>query len=99
MVEIPPQLQREPEIRRHAKQLLEAQRGVRCDGSLALDQLIGARPCHANALGEFGLCHPKWLEELLENHLARMGRWAVRGDANHGCAPNNDSTNDARPQW
>src|SRR5258708_6155637 len=81
MVEVPPKLQRQPEVRRHTEELLETKRRVGSDGPLPVDDLIGPRPRDTDSLREFGLCHAEGLEELLEDHLARVRRWAVRRDA------------------
>ena len=79
MPEVPVALTVEPELRRRPKETRESKGGIRGDSSLGVDDLVDAREGDVDPLGQLGLGHPDWLEELLQQHLARMGRGAVLG--------------------
>lgn len=83
MVEIPRQLEIEPELRLHAKKLLETQRGIGRDPTLAVDERIDAGDRHSHAPSELPLRQTEGFQELLQQHLSWVRRRPVCGDAEH----------------
>lgn len=74
MPEIPIRLQSEPEVRAHASDACEAQRGVWGDGTLAANDLVQAWKRDAEANREGGLGNAEGLEKFFQQHFAGMGR-------------------------
>src|SRR5687768_1351125 len=72
LVQVPRDLQVEPELRLHPEHLLEAQRGVGRHTALAVHNLVQPRIGDPNPFGELCLANTERLDELLEQHFARM---------------------------
>src|SRR5262249_37198201 len=73
--EIPVRLQMHPRLRRRAETLRETQGGIRSDSALSENDLVQAVEGHAQLTRCFDLREAERLQELFEQHLARMDRW------------------------
>src|SRR6476469_1247729 len=81
VVEIPGELQIQPELRVHAEHLLEPQRRIGRDAAFAVNQFIDSWVRRADPLRQLHLRHSKRLEELLAEHRSRMGGSSVGWDS------------------
>ena len=63
--EVPVALTIKPELRRRPEETRESKGGIRGDSSLGVNDLVYEREGDVNPLGQLGLGHPEWLEELL----------------------------------
>lgn len=86
VIEIPGQLQVQPELGFHAEELFKPERRVRGDPSLPMDQLVDAGIRYPDLFGERRLRHAERLEEFLQEHLPWMGWRTMRRDANHAAS-------------
>jgi len=75
--EIVPCLEVHPELCLHPKETAQAQRGIRRDPSLPMDNLIDATRRHPDRFGQMVLADLHWLQEILQQDLPRMNRWKV----------------------
>jgi hypothetical protein len=82
-VQIPSELQVQPELRLDAKEAFEPQRSVGRHIPLSMHQFIDARIRNPDSVGEFALRKAKGLEKLLQKHFAGVRRRSVRWNANH----------------
>src|SRR5215211_2490829 len=76
LIQIPRELEVQPELRICTKHLLEPQRRIRCHAALAMNQLIQSRIGHANPFGQRSLADAEGPDEFLEEDFPR-----VRGSA------------------
>src|SRR3972149_2796583 len=84
VIEIPGELEVEPELRLHTQQSFEPQSGVRGDPPFALDKLIHTRVRHAHPLGQLRLRQTERHQELLEQHFSGVSRGPMRWNSNQG---------------
>jgi hypothetical protein len=72
MPQVPVLLEPQPEVGAHPRHLRQPKRRVRGDPPLGVDHLVESRKRDPQLDGERGLRDPQRLEELLQQHLARM---------------------------
>jgi hypothetical protein len=72
--EIIPRLEVHPELRLHPKEAAQAQRGIRRDPPLPMDNLINATRRHPDRLGQMVLADLHRLQKILQQNLPRMDR-------------------------
>ena len=65
VVEVPAELQAEPEVRGSAEEPGQSQGGAGCDAAFPPDDCVDALVGHLNRAGQIALGHPKGLEKLL----------------------------------
>jgi hypothetical protein len=75
--EIVPRLEVHPELCLHPKEAAQAQRCIRRDPPLPMDNLINATWRHPDCLGQRVLANLHRLQEILQQDLPRMNRWEV----------------------
>jgi hypothetical protein len=84
MIQVPAHLSVEPELTRRSEELRETERRAWSDPSPLVYDLIYALIRDINRIRQFALGEFHRLQELLEEHLSRVGRDSVCGDAYHG---------------
>ena len=82
MPEIPLRLERQPDLRIPTRQRLEQECRVGADTATALDDGVEPLEGDVHASGGLDLGDAERFKELLQEHLSRMRRWAMRGQ--HG---------------
>jgi len=99
--EIPVALAVQPELRGGPEETREPKGGVGCNPTLSVDDLVDSWEGDVDPLSQLGLGHVHRLQELLEEHLAGMGRRAVfgkhSGQEGRGSAMVVDDFNAVRP--
>jgi hypothetical protein len=83
-IEIPPQLNIHPEIRRRAEILGEPQRSAWSYSPALVHQFVNSLVRDANRVGEIPLRHRHRDKEFFEQHLPRMCRFTMRWYSHHG---------------
>ena len=81
MVEAPAELQVQPEVGRRAEELGEPQRRAGRDSSSPADDLVDALKGNVDRCGQVAPCHAERRQELVQQHLAWVGRLTIGGDA------------------
>lgn len=81
--EVPIALTVEPEFRSGAEKPRQTQRRVGRDASLPLDDLVNPWVGDFESCGSLRLRYAQWFEEVLEQHLARMGWRPMFGQSCH----------------
>ena len=79
MPEIPLRLERQPDLGIPARQRLEQECRVGADATTGLDDGVESLERNVHAPGRFNLRDPERFKKLLQEHLARMCRWAMGG--------------------
>ena len=74
----------DPELGRGAEIAREAERCVGGDRALGVDDLADADLRHIEGLGERVLTHAHRLQEILAQHVARMGGGKIGLGSGHG---------------
>jgi hypothetical protein len=69
-----PRLEVHPALCLHPKEAAEAQRRIRRDPPLAMDNLIHATRRHSNRLSHMVLTELHWLQKILQENRPRMDR-------------------------
>ena len=87
MVEVPTQLQIDPEIRGGSNETGEAQRSARRNSAPAPDDLVNTLESYLDRCRQVALRHAEGEEKLLQKHLAGVRWLTVGGDANHVKSP------------
>ena len=83
MVAIPPQLQIQPELRGHTQEPLETQRRVGRNAPLPVHELVDPGIGNPKSGGQLSLRQSQGPQELLPEHLARVGRRPMCRDQDH----------------
>jgi hypothetical protein len=79
MVQIPAQLQIQPEVCRHSEVLRQPQRRARDHASTAIRQFIDPLIGHMDGASQFALGNAHWSKEFFQKHFTGMSRRAVSG--------------------
>jgi hypothetical protein len=92
MVKVPSKLKVHPKTLRIAEELRQSQRGAWRDASAAVHDFIHPLIGYMDSVRQIPLRERQRFQELLQQHVARMGWLTVCGNSNHTHRPDLSST-------
>ena len=81
MPQIPILLKAKPRVRRHSQHSSESQGGIRCDSTLAADDLVEPWEGNPQTDSKLGLADTKGDKEFMQQHFAKVIRRQDPGQA------------------